>query len=922
MASLRKRLSKWALGSDDEQANRPIGMDVHRGSIDSGYYSMTHKRESQISGLLPRDDSPNSSPGHLHKALATTFGFLADTVRQGVTSLHQKSPRKDDDLSEQSEFETPEQTPKKHNRRPSLFSSVRSRKNVFKPRSPEAVFNSPDSPERPSTPSRVSNENAPILDVPIPNSCLNNASPKRITGLPATGGTVLWPSPTKVAVGTDNPCIDRDDLSIRVRQFVASALAAPTSRKSSAPHQDDKGYVAEVESGAEQSESELSIPSGEQNAASGLSEISLCPPNSHGKATTRVRDDDPSGSPVKVVSLPQVSPTIGPSQAYRVELDPIVPKASQNGSRVPSDVYEADAELSESSPEVTPNMGSRAAWERTRADRDRRYLETMRDGTQSGGDPPLQLPPPKSSSRSLVYNEIDSVPELEAIGERIPGESSPTGALKYAVEASERRCGADLSEEDPPISALSYAVEAAERQSGTNLWEEEDNNLSVPFEGRLPPSILSASITPDDIMALEGANDRFVNDNILSWSDFETDISDNYPSQQTALPQPEDPFEAGLRAAGLSIQSYTRQTSVAIPEILGQSLPNQNPPVRSPTPVSHYRSVSDLSEVTNDSCAVTTNSPSCEAPPPFPSLHVRSEPARRMSSNMAALNVSEKVEIPLVGPANTGLKHSSRSCLPSEVTDLATRHNDAASPLPAQVEPDPSTTELIDENTGQLKLEAEFHTSQKPFNAAKLPNFELPSPPRRSPKSRCSPNGKRSLRGKKNARGRPRVPFSETTGNATKEEPSPRVGTPQFSVKHFKPTSEESSPYAGFELEPVSFEAPVAQGKAGSSPLASDKKAVWFAKDVEIIGHADEDSQDPLVPVATSLRETKTLSEKGLGKELEEKQELALSRLKKKLESSDQGQSLSDKENFDADAVPKTDKPRWRVPSKIPDSLT
>ena len=60
-----------------------------------------------------------------------------------------------------------------------------------------------------------------------------------------------------------------------------------------------------------------------------------------------------------------------------------------------------------------------------------------------------------------------------------------------------------------------------------------------------------------------------------------------------------------------------------------------NPPN---TPVESSRSVSTESIRTTDSCAVTTSSPVCYAPPPFPTLHVRSGPALRTTSIIAGLD--------------------------------------------------------------------------------------------------------------------------------------------------------------------------------------------------------------------------------------------------------------------------------------------
>ena len=891
MASLRRRLSKWALGDGDENIKRLVSLEVNRGSIDSGYHSISRKQLSQSSSLLPTSDSPDKPSRNLHKALSTTFGFLADTVRQGVASFHQESSDKDDNTSEPPEFATPSQTPKK--RRSSLFSSIRGRKNAFSPRLKDTTTESIASPGSSPVPPRNTDGKAPILDVPIPDSCLNDDSSEQKNAPEiASEAKVLWPSPTRVAVSSDDPYIDRDELSSRIRHFVTSTLAESTSPKDIVSYPEDKGYVAESESGAEPSESDaISSPDG-QHIASNLSGTTS-PSNSNQKITPYARADDGSGSP-KMVAIPPRGSS-APSE-HPVEGRQMI------SNRLPSFMYEADAELSETSPGLIPSMGSRATWEEARADRSRRYRAALGEDAQSDSDLSAKTNFP-NSPRSCEGNDYQ---KIEAIGEEITRAPYPVGELRYAVEAAERQPGMDLFyEENDILPDLRYAVEAAERQPGTNFFDEENEILPLDLGGRASTSMLSMCLTEDDIMELGPVRDPKLNENSCSFSDSETDLSDNDPSQQTVLSQPEDAFEAGLRAAGLSIWSYPKQPSITAPRDNGQTFSNPDIPDPPPSPRSHFRSASSLSEATNDSCAITTNSPSCEATLPFPVLHVRSEPARHVSSDIKALNNAKLVDIPLTGPENTG---------PVPSSDLDAADRDKSQTISAEVELKTAVPELPEKNEGQGETRSRETTPGRAFNAARLPRFHSVSPVGLSLKSRDS------LRRDKNKHGR--IPLSKAVGNVSRNQLNQEdADSPEFTVRHFKSVSGESSPYAGLELDPVSFGVSKCQESLDSSPTAKDRKAVCFAKDIEIIEPTVESEVDTLDSADAQNESTWQPFLKGFEKELEEKQELALRRLKKKIESDDPHEYRGEKENIDPDEVHKVMKPRWRVPSKITDTI-
>lgn len=757
MASLRKRFS-WALG-DQKRSRSAKGhhsLDVNRGSLDSGYQDV-----SQSSNLSPYayQGSPKSSPRKLHKALSTTFDYLANTVRQGATYIYQGVIENDDDLSGGSDSanSTPKATPKRHSRRPSLFSSVRSRKGLFSPKARngevEWTGSLGSSPKRTRVPgessefaptlvgigkslesvstlvrvgseksglspttTRIVDDMAPTLDVHIPNSSLDNKDSRQ--------GPTSQPVELMGGAGSESqvppmedPFTSRDDLSSHVRIFITSAMASPPGPASKAPFVEDNGYIAECESGAEQSGNEELSPAC----------LKFTAPTSP-EAETSMACDHPH--PVPVVRS-HASPA-----AARPYLSTIQSQIHKNMGGLPSDVYEADLEVSESSTNAAPSMGPRAVFEQGLADRNRRYLAAIWGAARSEENisTDLQL----SSSPRMVSS---------------PSQGNTDG----------KRC----------------TPEAA---------------------GQLHSSMPSMHLNRD--------------------------FTENSPLKHASFLGREDAYEAALRAAGLSTPTRSRQPSSSrtIRQESECSTSGAKPHVV--TPENHLRTASNLSDVTNDSCAVTTSSPSCNAPPPFPVLHIRSEPAFRSVSGIRALE-ADKGQIPIAGPANLGLHPVSP--VNSGETAIAGSDNIGSHP----------SSPVISGAEDLVTAKTEDTIPQKVFNAARHPNFELPSKKIASPNGSgsllpvgTSPKSKRSLRKKKKASQR----------KCTKAVPSLKDAThtssnlqPHFRLKHFAPADQATSPYTGHELEAIVN--PV-QKERVSSPMVDEKKGVTFAEEEEIIGHS------------------------------------------------------------------------------------
>ncbi len=176
-------------------------------------------------------------------------------------------------------------------------------------------------------------------------------------------------------------------------------------------------------------------------------------------------------------------------------------------SRLPSHVYEADAESAASSP-GTPNMGSRHAWNETRADRNDRYLaiHTMSETTHSdeNSDPELGLSrsplrklihsPKEDSGVSIIegYQQVrlDSPEHSDTELKRSPSKSSLQTKLE-ALELLESSCDPSTDSESrtssPPEPTLRFYLEANNRVSGTVLDDFE--TPASAFPGEAPPYI-------------------------------------------------------------------------------------------------------------------------------------------------------------------------------------------------------------------------------------------------------------------------------------------------------------------------------------------------------------------------------------------------------------------------------------------------
>lgn len=704
MTSLRSRLSKWTL--NEQQLHTPKGINV--------------------------EDTAQNSPRKLHKALSTTFNYLANTVRQGATYIYQEPEI--ENLSSCSDGGTAEETPKKHRRQSSFFLSVRTRKGLSSPRGqtsaarvpPSWMISSPKGrsgevrpleqpPIRTSESSEhgptlvrsressecptlvcVDDETAPTLDVQIPDSSwpvettigLESSSMLTAYGIPFPLGNKL-DDPLM-----EDPFIGPDEVSARVRSFLSSGRPNPKAQPG-----EDTGYFAESESGADQSGTEEFSPACLKYVSPGSPGAEPSQACDHPHWNSRARSEEKCGSPVIVTHRGSSAVALKPASQPFMSI--IQSQAYSNNGRLPSDVYEADAELSETATENTPSMGSRTMFEHGLADRSRRYLAV----------------------------------------------------------------------------------------TGHNIGSDENTSIEphFPKPPMMVPSIsmLSTLLTDDDIMIL-GTGDIEGQELQQVSSNSDTDVSGSSPWKHAALLTQEDAYEAGMRAAGIVCPSYSRPPSSTESEHAGFNLSNTDAKPHISAPMSHWRRVSNLSDV-------TTSSPACEAPSPLLCLHVRSEPARQsISADISALNATDKAEIHIAGPANLGLHPSSSPALGGRAPTDAPESD--SSP-------------------------------QRVSNAARSPSFGQLS-------IRSLPKSKRALRQQRKAN--KRVVVTKSAEIDTKDNASPGEIAPQplISIKHFKSTNGEPLPYTGHELDAIHNTPP---RKIAYFP----QKSVSFAEEKEIIGASD-----------------------------------------------------------------------------------
>lgn len=837
------------------------------------------------------ESSRELSPRKLHKAISSTFSgamqVFSNTVRSTTSYIYPTAGEPELPSSEWAECETP----KKQSGRSSIMSSVRSRKQWSTPRASGAKF---ESPEILQSPVPVARSKSPALEVEIPNPSLSYEPFGKVSvssgsqlladvKLPAAPKN-LWPGPTRLTVEqasgnerrgfphnavskVEDPYVEQGDKLEHPFSFINSSFNFELESTSPEPNKrhmgDDKGYLSEAESNAEISETDGLSPACLKYVAPGSPEARASSPCRHEDPATSHLHIAPSAtlqaSPSQTSSMPSGSRPSKPETLDGTSEQTASPEPSnrrfghqvsspEDGlnalcpSRRPtittktrlhnrlllSDVYDADAEAFDS------RMGSRAAWERHRADRERRYMQIvdMASETESDEDTVPELELKRSPAKEPVHSAEEIVQRTVNPKRPESAHGYPPSDLRYAVEAIERSAF--------PVGDLAYAVEAIDRPSvktfdsletvfqqrpmlrpidmvaepeKLQISEPTDLSLSrveasssplvnsspsrvelpsspesLPVEVPAPRKLTTMMTRLKDELRMTLGVDNLEDGSIRQVSSESIDVTAKCSPEHRSHTAPENAYEAGLKAGGFSVPTYPSGSSTTWPvggdayeaglKAAGISLPTyppdmvQNGPVvdsfdevevnvtpnLSPivketshgtyrekletrstlpkqqswndTPFRHNRTVSAFSDHTDDSCAITTHSPSCNAPPPFPSLHVRSEPACRLSSALDALaaygyaGMIPFLPSPVDEPGERINKGGVTAPFPtaSEGADSPENHAQAMSleqhDLPS---PSPATTSSIQSRSNSKP------TRESSFNAARLRSFGSPS---------------------------------------------------------------------------------------------------------------------------------------------------------------------------------------------------
>ena len=831
------------------------------------------------------ESSPERSPRKLHKAMSSTFSgalqAFSSTVRSTTSYIYPSAGEPELPSSEWAECETP----KKESRRSSLMSSIRSRKRCGTPT--EVDFEIEDLRQSPIPKTQ---DKAPAIDVEIPNGSISSGffgKGSISTGSQLLAGVKLparpknlWPGPTRLTVDQVSNKDGRESLHSVPSKiddsyveeggrfqdgfFFTNAesefdLESPSPKTNKRHLGDDKGYSSGAESNSDVSESDGLPPASLKDVAPVSTDLNACsvccnkdPAASHVDVassaspcqrmiSSRMSSSASSGSEFSNVEISrgtaeQTASLRPPNRtsshhcaSLEDDLSALFPSfdvamtsiARSFYKRRSSDVYDADAESLESS------MGSRAAWERHRAERERRYMRII-DTAPSTESDEMTGPAPSTASDEEMEPELElkrspAKKPVHYAEELFQGNSNsseskstrrhPTGDLRFAVEAIERP---SVSTFDPletvfqqrPMLRLNDTIDEQEISRVSDPWDvspsrveksstpaadlspsrvelpssPESSPLEIPAvpKHRLMIKLADGELTTSEAGNLDGQNIRYLSSGF-------TDVSENSsPGYQSPTAQGdayeaglkagcllvptylrsvgEEAYEAGLRAAGIEMPIFASDVVETRPKIdsiyegdpkatshctpiskqttrgtyreqleVGSPLPK--PRARNGTPFEHSRTVSFFSDDTDDSCAITTNSPSCNVPPPFPSLHVRSEPARRSPSAIDALVTHGDDQIRIAGPANAGIEASLPYGSGDQIDEAGARLSSpktfegANSPdIYAQVtwleqhdlqSPSPGTTSSIQSPIN--------NTSQETFNAAKLPTVVSPS---------------------------------------------------------------------------------------------------------------------------------------------------------------------------------------------------
>lgn len=465
----------------------------------------------------------------------------------------------------------------------------------------------------------------------------------------------------------------------------------------------------------------------------------------------------PRGTNGRLVSpdspLAQQSTSVGRSPgSYDLDLDAIDTAENNGYSRLPSHVYEADAESIASSPS-TPHMGSRNSWIEAREDRNDRYLaiHTMSESTYSddesnselglsrscltepvqlleeeGGislsdgdheagrsvaersDTEIRTLVPRNPSYASLQKNLETLELLESSCEASTDSESqvsslPDPTLRFYVEANNKASGTVLDElETPDLASMRKALLKCESKEQIEsvidgAFAELDSYVSDFPERSQCPAMIVKNASNAEQEALETLVSVSLGDEgRQSYEDIQEITNSTMDDEEFRdVVQRTNDLDRVLLRHHLRLHKRindrrTRCKMLKDPredDFINSSEKDKVAESNSAnTPLENSRSASTESVRTTDSCAVTTSSPLCYAPPPFPTVHIRSSPVRRTSS------INAELETQYDQGVEGSLTHSladGRSSTPEILESIVRKHlrlEDASS------SPDPDST--------------------------------------------------------------------------------------------------------------------------------------------------------------------------------------------------------------------------------------
>ena len=456
-----------------------------------------------------------------------------------------------------------------------------------------------------------------------------------------------------------------------------------------------------------------------------------------------------------------------------------------------------------------------------------------------------------------------------------------TGDLSYDVEAIERRARDELPTQYSFLLLGHTSENKGSPSHGTFDSSPTESTLSLAdsptFDLPITPkyTIMSMSLTVEDLLAFKAKNPETSS----SRSD-SIDATVDSTSAQEAF--------RNVFVTTSAEQKAHQTLRDACNGMKASGLLDLDPPYltrRHGTP-SKYAEIepalkdfrvleSPFSDSTDQSCALTTHSPSCSAPLPFPNLHVRSEHAYPSAKIFEALVAHDSTDTPLPGPKNMGINPSSshspdRTSKSEKVLDA--QKTDTATTIAVELIP---CMFLADESLAEEYVE-EMCTKQQP---TRNPDEKAPHSPQSvkvtpqktasltasplslgsplSPLSTKSPLSRRASWKEKMAARYDGSPCSRSGSARIKNESPKPARKPEFGIKRFESPEVKHTAYAGYELDNELIHL-FNQGSLTStstksntpirSPRDDGRKAVCFAKNVEIISHdsaSDRPSRSP-----------------------------------------------------------------------------